>query len=104
MARTKNTVPNHEAEVARIMEALRNNHPTPVASPVKSFFADRIVDSTAGSGVFLGRMKAAVQSASDTYNDGYKLERERQIRLRAERILRAEQILRDELIRVTGSS
>lgn len=90
MARTQQTQ-SHEAQVQSIMEALRNNQPTVAPSPVKSFFADRIVDTTAGSGVFIGRMKAAVESAGHTYNDGYQLERERQLRLRAERILKAQQ-------------
>ena len=91
MSRTQSTVPNHEAQIAQIIEALRNNHPAPVTNPVKSFFADQVIDTTAGSGLFLGRMKAALQSAGDTYNDGYQLERERQLRLRAERILKAQQ-------------
>ena len=90
MARTAQTQ-SHEAQVQSIMEALRNNTPAATPSPVKSFFADRIVDNTAGSGRFFGRMKAAIESAGDTYNDGYQLERERQLRLRAERILKAQQ-------------
>lgn len=90
MARTAQTL-SHDEQITRIMEALRQQPAAPVESKVKSFFADRIVDTTAGSGTFIGRMKAAVESAGDTYNDGYQLERERQLRLRAERILKAQQ-------------
>lgn len=79
---------SHEEQVQSIIDALRNQQPAP--PPAKSFFADRIVDTTANSGVFVGRMKAAVESAGQTYNDGYQLERERQLRLRAERILNAQ--------------
>jgi hypothetical protein len=90
MARTQQTN-SHEAQLAQIMEALRNQQPVTTPSPVKSFFADQVVDATAGSGVFIGRMKAAIESAGHTYDDGYQLERERQLRLRAERILNAQQ-------------
>jgi hypothetical protein len=88
MARTAQTL-SHEEQLAAVINALRQ--PAPVESPIKSFFADRAVDTVAGSGVFIGRMKAAIESAGDTYNDGYQLERERQLKLRAERILKAQQ-------------
>ncbi len=91
MARTQSTVNPHDAQIAQIIEALRNQQPAPVSHPVKSFFADQVVDTTASSGVFAGRMKAAFESATQTYNDGYQLEKERQLRLRAERILKAQQ-------------
>lgn len=88
MARTQTTttVTNNEAQLAQIMEALRNRQPVKTPS---SFFSDVVVDKTANSGGFIGRMKAAIETAGDTYNDGYELERERQLRLRAERILKA---------------
>ncbi len=89
MARTQQTL-SHDEQLAAIINALR----TPVApqqSVVNKFLSDRAVDTVAGSGTFIGRMKAAVESAGDTYNDGYQLERERQLRLRAERILAAQQ-------------
>lgn len=89
MARTQ-TQPTREEQLAAIVEALRTPQ-QPVQSPINRFLSDRAVDSVAGSGTFLGRMKAAIESAGDTYNDGYQLERERQLRLRAERILNAQQ-------------
>lgn len=90
MARTQKTttVTNNEAQLAQIIEALRNRQPV---ATQRSFLSDTIVDKTANSGGFIGRMKAAIESAGDTYNDGYELERERQLRLRAERILKATQ-------------
>lgn len=91
MSRTTNTnvaAASNEAQIAQIIEALRNRQPVKTQS---SFLSDVIVDKTANSGGFLGRMKAAIGSAGDTYNDGYELEKERQLRLRAERILKATQ-------------
>ncbi len=88
---TRAQVQPHDVQINTIIEALRNQHPAPVSHPVKSFFADQVVDTTAASGVFAGRMKAAFESAGQTYNDGYQLEKERQLRLRAERILKAQQ-------------
>ena len=88
MARAQTQL-TREDQLNAIVEALR----TPVApqqSVVNKFLSDRAVDTVAGSGTFIGRMKAAVESAGDTYNDGYQLERERQLRLRAERILAAQ--------------
>jgi hypothetical protein len=90
MARTQPTTveTSNADQLNAIIEALRNRQPI---ATQRSFISDTIVDKTANSGGFVGRMKAAVESARDTYNDGYELERERQLRLRAERILKATQ-------------
>lgn len=91
MARTQQTL-SREEQLAAIVEALRTPQ-QPVQSPINKFLSDRAVDTVAGSGTFIGRMKAAIESAGDTYNDGYQLEKERQLKLRAERILAAQQLM-----------
>ena len=89
MARAQTQL-TREDQLNAIVEALRTPAPQSTPSPINRFLSDSAVDTVAGSGTFLGRMKAAVESAGDTYNDGYQLERERQLRLRAERILAAQ--------------
>ena len=52
---------------------------------IAGFFTDKI----ANSGVALGRFKAGAEAAKANFGDAYEIEKKRQLRHRAERILAA---------------
>jgi hypothetical protein len=74
---TKNTVTPPSPEVVALMNALRGHTPSLSAIP----------DYIANSFNLGGRIAAAFTAASDNATDSFKLERERQLQRRAERLL-----------------
>ena len=86
MARTVQTT--QADQINAIIAALR----TPKSNrSLLDRLTDVAVDTVADSTETLSRFAAAAMSATDSFGDGYELEKERQLRRRAERILKATQ-------------
>ena len=81
MKRSSNTsaAPSREDEIARLVEQLRRPH-------TGATIGDWLVDRVADSAQYTARVGAAVTTAWDNATDAYSLERERQLRRRAERL------------------
>lgn len=86
MARTQTTaqsaqpaVLSHEEKVAQLMAHLR--------TPQKGQFTDRLADNIADAGQTVARLGAAFAASTDNIADAYAIERERQLKRRAEKLL-----------------
>jgi len=81
---------DYETAVKAVMAQLRA--PATVSGPtLLSRFESVAVDSLADSGEFVARLAAGAVSGFDSAKDAYQIERERQLRRRAEKLLRAHQ-------------
>lgn len=86
---TKTTV--NPMSIEEVMEMLRNEpaakravaQSAPLNLDVGGFIADKVADS----GIVFGRIAEGASAARDNFNDARKMEKERQLRRRAERIV-----------------
>ena len=91
---TKTTV--NPMSIEEVMEMLRNEpaakkavakkavaKSAPLNLDVGGFIADKVADS----GIVFGRIAEGASAARDNFNDARKMEKERQLRRRAERIV-----------------
>ena len=77
--------------IEEVMEMLRNEPAAkqavapsaPLNLDVGGFIADKVADS----GIVFGRIAEGASAARDNFNDARKMEKERQLRRRAERIV-----------------
>jgi hypothetical protein len=98
---------SHQSLIKEIIMAAKNQTTSTTSPTVEDImaqlrqpsshqsFTDRVknfvVDEVADSGQFVSRLSAGLVAAKDNFGDGYSLERERQLRRRAERILKLTQ-------------
>lgn len=76
---------SREDRVAQIMAQLRA--PTKSSKSFSERFTDHAVDAVAGAGDTAARFAAAAASAVENASDAFQIERERQLKRRAERLL-----------------
>ena len=88
MAKTNTQSVQQPLSVEQVMEMLAAQQPAEKEKStldIAGFFTDKI----ANSGDALGRFKAGAEAAKANFGDAYEIEKKRQLRRRAERILAA---------------
>ena len=86
---TKTTV--NPMSIEDVMEMLRNEpaakHAVAPSTPLNLDVGGFIADKVADSGIVFGRIAEGASAARGNFNDARKMEKERQLRRRAERIV-----------------